>query len=157
MRMPAACFRINTSWESSITFISRKEKRSKIINPRSMSQIATLDSISRKSFYDDFVNAGRPLLIRKMTKEWAALRIWNASYFKTIEGGLKLAAKTGDVSAGNRKAMYLSDYVELLEEHEQRLKNGENPPRPPYLHDVPLFYLLPRLARDIEPFPLELF
>lgn len=122
-----------------------------------MNTVITVDTISRKSFYNDFVRPGRPVVIRKMTSEWSALRKWNSSYFKSIEGDLKLATKTGEVSAGNRKSMYLSQYVELLEDYEARLKNGERPPKPPYLHDVPLFYLLSNLIKDIEPFPLELF
>jgi hypothetical protein len=122
-----------------------------------MNTVTTVDTISRKSFYNDFVKPGRPVVIRKMTSEWSALHKWNSSYFKSIEGDLKLATKTGEVSAGNRKSMYLSQYVELLEDYEARLKNGEEPPRPPYLHDVPLFYLLSNLIKDIEPFPLELF
>lgn len=122
-----------------------------------MNQVTAVDTISRKAFFNDFVNPGRPLLIRKMTADWKALRIWNASYYKSIEGDLKLATKTGDVSSGNRKAMYLSQYVELLEQYEAALKKGEQPPKPPYLHDVPLFNLLPGLVKDIEPFPLDLF
>jgi len=119
--------------------------------------VTTVDTISRKAFFNDFVTPGRPLLIRKMTANWNALRAWDASYFKSIEGDLQLATKTGDVSTGKRKAMYLSKYVELLEEYEYRLRNGEQPVSPPYLHDVPLFYLLPHLVKDIEPFPLDLF
>src|SRR5688572_877193 len=110
-----------------------------------MNQVTTVDTISRKAFYNDFVNPGRPLVIRKMTGNWNALRIWDASYFKSIEGNLKLATKTGDVSSGNRKVMYLSQYVELLEAYERQLIKGEQPPKPPYLHDVPLFNLLPNL------------
>lgn len=122
-----------------------------------MKQVTTVDHISRKSFYNDFVKTGRPLHIRKMTADWKALNIWDADYFKKIQGNLKLAPKAADVSAGKLEPMHLSDYVELLEAHERKLKNGEKPPRPPYLHDVPIFHLLPTLIKDIEPFPLELF
>lgn len=122
-----------------------------------MQQITTVDAISRKAFFNDFVKPCRPLHIKKMTAGWAALNTWNADYFKQIQGDLKLAPKAADVSSGKKEAMYLSDYVQLLEEHERKLKNGENPPRPPYLHDTPIFHLLPALTKDIEPFPLNLF
>ncbi|MGN7824291.1 cupin-like domain-containing protein [Chitinophaga sp. 22536] len=121
-----------------------------------MDQVITLDNISRDSFYNDYVKPGRPLRIRKATAAWKALKIWNADYFKSIEGDLKLAAKNADVASGKRETLYLSEYVSLLEEHERQLRDGKCPPQPLYLHDVPIFHLLPSLVQDIEPFPLEL-
>ena len=110
-----------------------------------------------REFYQEYVKPGKPVRIRKMTEEWGALANWNTEYFRQIEGGVKIATKTGDVSAGNRVSMLLSEYVALLEDYEAQLRQGEKPPKPPYLHDVPIFHLLPGLRKDIEPFPLELF
>ena len=119
--------------------------------------IIEVDRISRKEFYNEFVKKEQPVLIKKQTQDWAARELWNAEYFKNPEWNLPVAAKTGNVSEGKRQVSPLSDYVNSLLEYEKALEKGVNPDKPPYLHDVPIFHLLPELTKDIEPFPLELF
>ena len=121
-----------------------------------MGKVTVVDTLTREEFYRDFVAKNKPVVIRKMTADWNALN-WSAEYFKENEEGQKLAVKTGDVAQGNRKSVYLSDYVEQLQEFEKNLKENLNPERPPYLHDVPFFHVFPKMKKDIEPFPLELF
>ncbi|MFK8103150.1 MAG: cupin-like domain-containing protein [Saprospiraceae bacterium] len=121
-----------------------------------MGKVTIVDSLTREEFYRDYVAKNKPVVIRKMTKSWDALG-WNADYFKANEGGQKLAVKTGDVSQGKRESVFLSEYVEALQQYEMDLKNNLNPARPPYLHDVPFFHVFPKMKKDIEPFPLELF
>jgi len=122
-----------------------------------MKQITIVDTISRKDFYDQFVKKGKPVLIKNQTKEWAARELWTADYFKNLDKDPKVSIKTGDVSKGNRQSILLSRYVDMLLAHEQRLDNGELSSNPPYLHDVPIFHILPELIKDIKPFPIELF
>lgn len=122
-----------------------------------MNQVAVIHNISREDFYDNYVKTSQPVLLKGLTGEWPALSNWNADYFRQIEGELKLATKTGDVSEGKRSSMLLSEYVDLLTAYEDQVKRGEQPPRPPYLHDVPIFHLLPSLVKDVSPFPCQLF
>jgi ribosomal protein L16 Arg81 hydroxylase len=122
-----------------------------------MNQIQVVDNISGVDFYQNFVKTNQPVLIKNRLNEWSASQNWGTSYFKAIGNELKLAAKKGDVSEGKRETMLLSQYVELLEEHEVKVSKGEATSKPPYLHDVPLFHLLPELIKDIEPFPTDLF
>lgn len=119
-------------------------------------QIDVVDKISRKDFYNDYVNKGRPLLIRGMTNDWGALN-WDLEYFKNHEEGVRLAVKTGNVSEGKREYMLLSEYIMLIDEYENTIALGQDCKNPGYLHDVPFFYLFPKLVPDIEPFPIELF
>jgi len=121
-----------------------------------MKKIQIVDTISGRDFHEKFVKTNTPVLIRKMTQGWDALHAWEADYFKEMEGGVKMATKVGDVSKGERRSMLLSEYVRLLEGYEQQLRDGQNPPKPPYLHDVPIFHLIPGLIKDIEPFPVDL-
>lgn len=126
------------------------------LTEQAVKQVSVVSKIDRKTFYQEFVRPEKPVLIRGLTRNWNALN-WNADYFKENEGGLKLAVKMGDVSKGQRVPMLTSEYIQLLELHEAKLKNGENPDNPGYLHDVPFFYLFPQFVKDIEPFPISLF
>ncbi len=121
-----------------------------------LEQAPVVNKISREEFYREYVNQNKPVIIRGMTDEWRA-RDWNADYFRENDGGLKLAVKTGDVAQGQRQAMRMADYVTQLEAYEDSLKYGGDAKKPPYLHDVPIFNLLPNLVEDIKPFPIELF
>lgn len=122
-----------------------------------MKQIQVVDTISGRDFHERFVKTNTPVLIRKMTQDWNALHAWHdADYFQSIENGVKLATKVGDVSKGQREMVLLSDYVRQLQDYEARLARGEKVRRPAYLHDVPIFNLIPGLIKDIAPFPTEL-
>lgn len=121
-----------------------------------LEEIAVVDKISRKDFYNEFVGPQQPVLIKGMTEGWDALN-WNGEYFRKQESGIQLNIKTGNVSEGLRKSMTLSEYIGLLETFEEELAAGESPDNPGYLHDVPFFNLYPEFLSDIEPFPVELF
>jgi hypothetical protein len=118
--------------------------------------VAVVDRIGRREFYDEFVEKRRPVLIRGLMQDWKALA-WDGDRFRANERGVRLAVKTGDVSAGSRETVLLSEYVDRLERHQAELDRGLDPPTPPYLHDVPFFELFPEYRADIEPFPLHLF
>lgn len=119
-------------------------------------QVPIVEDISRENFYNDYVNPGKPVIIRSRNTNWKALN-WDNDYFRQHADGIKLAIKTGNVSEGKREYMYLSQFAERVERYEEELNTKDNPEKPGYLHDVPFFYLFPELVGDIEPFPAHLF
>jgi len=119
--------------------------------------VQKVNDLSNESFYRDFVNPGRPVIIKELMNEWRALHEWDEDYFNSIPGNVKISAKVGDVSLGELKSYLIGDYVKMLCAHEADINDGLMPANPPYLHDVPLFHLIPALRKDIEPFPLHLF
>lgn len=119
--------------------------------------VQRVNGLSSESFHRDFVNRGRPVVISGLMSQWRALHKWDEDYFNSIPGNVKINAKVGDVSRGELKPYLLGDYVKMITDHEAQINNGLTPPNPPYLHDVPLFHLVPALRKDIEPFPLHLF
>ncbi|SET96697.1 cupin-like domain-containing protein [Hymenobacter actinosclerus] len=122
-----------------------------------MQKIQIVDTISGPDFHERFVKTNTPVLIRNMAQQWRALHAWNeAEYFEGIENGVKLATKVGDVSKGQREMVLLSNYVRQLQDYEACIARGEEARRPAYLHDVPIFNLIPGLIKDIMPFPTEL-
>lgn len=119
--------------------------------------VTVREKISGKEFRRNFVKPRKPVLITGETENWNAVRAWDGKYFEEVAGDFQFAVKTGDVSAGQRLKMSLAEYTQLLEDYEQALEKDPSTPRPPYLHDVPIFLLLPQLRKDVEPFTAELF
>ncbi|WP_430907947.1 cupin-like domain-containing protein [Maribacter sp. 2-571] len=118
------------------------------------SSVPFVDRITRKEFYEEFVNKGKPVVIRGMAKNWKALE-WDSEYFKSMETGKKVSIKTGNIEKGEKRNIFLSNFVELLEAYEEDLKKGLNPKKVGYLHDLPFFYMFPEYVKDISPFPYE--
>ncbi len=120
-----------------------------------LEHIPIRNGITRKEFYKDFVNKGKPVVIRGMTTGWNALE-WDVDYFKAKETGIKIPIKVGKVSEGRREMMRISQYVELLDAYEKNVKLGLDVDPVGYLHDIPFFYMFPEYLADILPFPKEL-
>lgn len=128
-----------------------------IKEPVRLLEIDAVDTISGKDFHENYVSRDKPLLIRKMTQNWEAIRRWSPEYFSSVDADLKVPAKDADVTKGTVQSFRLEEYVSLLMEHERMIEANMQTERPPYLHDVPIFHLIPFLRDDIHPFPLELF
>lgn len=114
--------------------------------------------LTAASFYKDFVIPQRAVLIKGAIQRWEALRKWTPDYFSEIGGSLKFPVKTKDVSEGKTTQVYLDSYIQELNEYENKLGRGEAVPGSfPYLHDIPIFNLMPELAKDVKPFPSSYF
>ena len=122
-----------------------------------MKTITTVDRLTRKEFFNEFVKQNKPVLITKQTENWPARKLWSAEYFKQQKLNVNVVTKPADVSKGHKESIKLSKHVARLIKYEEELKAGKNPIAPDYLHDFPIFHVLPELLKDIEPFPLELF
>jgi hypothetical protein len=114
--------------------------------------VERVHDLDSETFYRDFVSPGKPVVIEKLTADWRALS-WSPDFFREIGQSTRLPIKQGNVAEGRQESVLLSDYVEALERHETRVRTGEPANRPGYLHDIPLFRLMPSLIADIAPFP----
>jgi hypothetical protein len=111
--------------------------------------------LTRAEFYHEFVQPGKPVVIEKLTEDWRA-RDWTPGFLRGIGTGTRLAVKKGNVAAGRRVDVTLSEYIDSLESYEEQVLAGLAVEPPGYLHDVPLFRFFPELMADVDPFPLEL-
>ncbi len=117
-------------------------------------EVTIVESITKTEFYEEFVNKSRPVVIRNITSSWNALN-WSKNYFKNLDNDIKVTVKTKDITKGDKKEVFLSEYIDLLEEHENDKNNNDKPPSM-YLHDYPFFYRHKQFLKDIEPFPVKL-
>ncbi|MEQ8906430.1 cupin-like domain-containing protein [Ekhidna sp.] len=117
----------------------------------SKTTIAVEQHLGRDRLYKEFVEKQRPVLIKGMMKDWPAVDKWNLEFFSNLSSDHKLPVKVGDVSKGEKKTMTLAEYSDCLIE----FTKSNSPELPPYLHDVPIFLLIPELRSDITSFPVE--
>ncbi|SDH29206.1 cupin-like domain-containing protein [Chitinophaga filiformis] len=120
--------------------------------------ISIVENIDRHSFYRDYVKPGRPLVVKGGISDMPAVQKWNNAYFKELGTSVNLPIKTGDVSKGEKVMMSLAAYAAQLETYERELASGVTPAeKPAYLHDVPIFHIMPHLKEDVSSFPVSLF
>jgi hypothetical protein len=123
--------------------------------PSATDSVARVEGLSQEEFYRDFVTKCRPVVIQGLASGWRALE-WGADSFRGPQFAAPLPVKRGDIAAGRRENVPLTDYAESLEAYEARVRAGERPDSPGYMHDVPLFQVFPSLRDDVAPFPLHL-
>lgn len=114
--------------------------------------VEVTNNISREKFYRDFVNRKRPVVIRGIISEWDASKKWDINYFKNIGDDTRVRIKKGNVSEGKTELVSLAAYAERLKHHGTGAGESD---RIPYLHDIPIFSIFPRLADDINSFPVK--
>ena len=114
-----------------------------------------VSNITSRDFVDKYIKPGKPVLIKQALKNWKACQLWGLDYFEKIGGNVPLYLKTGNVSDGKTVNTTLQEYSRSLRDYEKELKNNINAVSPGYLHDLPIFHVLPQLIKDIE-FPVSL-
>lgn len=119
--------------------------------------IDIVENITREDFYRHFVKPGKTVLLKGIGSKWPAVSKWNYDFFKQVGGNLEIPLKTGDVSQGKKVMRTIAEYTSELEQYEKDIAAGTQREKPAYLHDVPIFLLLPQLKQDVEPFPDHLF
>jgi hypothetical protein len=113
------------------------------------------DRLKPSEFYSEYVDRSAPVVITNSVGDWPAIQKWDLDYFRSISADIQVPLKRGNVSKGDRVMVKLGRYLDLIDEYES-FRNAKME-RPPYLHDVPIFNLIPSLKNDIVPFPIELF
>lgn len=82
--------------------------------------VDTVDLIAPEVFKKNYYEAGKPLIIKNLAKEWPAYNKWNWNYFKTIVGDKKVGiynnAKSDAFTPVNKADDYTSfgKYVDMI-------------------------------------------
>ena len=97
-------------------------------------------------FIGDFVEQGKPVLLKGAIKSFEAFEKWDMNYFRVLDNSRPLNVKYGNVGDGQVKSTDIGSYVQLLEDFERSEGKAE---LPPYLHDVAIFNTFPELIHDI--------
>ncbi|MFT3948883.1 MAG: cupin-like domain-containing protein [Agriterribacter sp.] len=82
--------------------------------------VDTVDLITADKFKKDYYEAGKPLVIKNLAKEWPAYQKWNWDYFKAIVGDKKVGiynnVKSDAYTPVNKADDYTSfgEYVDMI-------------------------------------------
>lgn len=108
---------------------------------------------SVEEFYAEYVNV-KPVVMKGALKNLPAYGKWTIPYLAELAPDMPARLKTGNLADGNIVTQALSQYSRFVEDVAEGkvLDDGT----PPYLHDLPLFSMIPALLDDVEPFPAEL-
>ncbi|AXY73687.1 cupin-like domain-containing protein [Paraflavitalea soli] len=104
-------------------------------------------NISHELFLNEFVKKGKPVLLKGAVADWHASKHWDMEYFKHLPTDPLLSVKKATIVEGETEKIHLSDYVRLLETCSQP---GAATTKPPYLHDVAMFGIIPELTNDVS-------
>jgi hypothetical protein len=113
--------------------------------------------LSPEDFYANYVNK-KPLVMRGAVSGFPAVSRWSVRYLASLAPDLRVRLKTGSMPEGRTTATRLDDYARIVTEWEERAaasREADEPP--PYLHDLPLLTMIPRLLDDLDGFPAEYF
>jgi len=103
-------------------------------------------AVSAKEF-SNLLKEGKPVLLKGAIKDWKACKTWDLSYFKELPNDKLFVVKGADLIDGETTKMKLKEYVSHLEKFIEG-KSGKD--RPPYLHDVGMFNIIPELVNDVS-------
>ena len=73
--------------------------------------VDTVDTISPDTFKKQYYEAGKPLVIRKLSHKWPALTKWNWDYFKEIVGDKKVGIYNNSKSDASTPVNKADDYT----------------------------------------------
>jgi hypothetical protein len=118
-----------------------------------LSPVDVRPGLTAREFYAEYVNR-KPVLIEGALAGLPATARWSLAYLRDLEPDLVVRLKAGRVADGVTERSRLADYAKAVAEWEELVATGQaGGPPPPYLHDVPLLRLIPRLKDDLEGFP----
>jgi hypothetical protein len=121
------------------------------------------EGLSPLTFFSDFVEKSRPVIIPNALKDCPALSRWTMDHLAQVAGNRPVQLKQGlneeGVNGLRTITTRLDGYLEQLANFENLLqRNGATAKqRPAYLHDLPLLSVLPDAANDLESFPTAYF
>jgi len=107
----------------------------------------TVDTISPAEFKRNYIDKNRPLIMRKMTANWPAMRKWSFEYFASLQLPKRLYLEKGNVMQGTPEYDELdySAYIRRLIEDD-----GDASKRQGYLSVFKIFRAFPHLKEDVD-------
>jgi ribosomal protein L16 Arg81 hydroxylase len=111
------------------------------------------DSLDAKTFSREYVNR-RPVVIKGALREMRATSRWTIPYLASLAPDLRVRLKTGQLAEGKTMIQTFDEYSTLIDDVVEGRVTSDGPL--PYLHDLPLFAMMPQLRDDVVPFPMHM-
>jgi lysine-specific demethylase 8 len=109
-------------------------------------EIDVVDTISPKDFKREYIDANSPLLMRKVTANWPAMKKWSFDFFASLSLPKRVFLEMNNVlqGGGQYEVMEYGDYIRRIADD-----NGQNTPKG-YLSVFKVFTAFPELRSDVD-------
>ena len=111
-------------------------------------------AMDTQTFRREYMNR-QPVVIKGGLEALPAVTRWTVPYLASKAPDLRVRLKTGRMSDGAMVSQTLGEYADLVADYTTGRVKVDGPP--PYLHDLPLFTMIPELREDAAAFPAHLF
>lgn len=122
-----------------------------------MQTITEINNLSSEEFFGHYVKNSIPVRMNRLLADTKAVKEWNVNYFKNLDLSQEVRLKDGDVAAGRTKHIDFMEYLDSVLAYEENLASGVKGVMPSYLHDYPMFQMIPELYKDVDTFPAQYF
>lgn len=102
-------------------------------------------AIDRLSFKKDYLDTGKPLVIRGYARPWPAHKKWSLEYFATLDSDSSVNVLKGEYIQGNQK-FQSGEFRSFI----QALQNEDPGPKTSYLAALNIFNYFPELQHDTD-------
>jgi lysine-specific demethylase 8 len=111
-------------------------------------EIDFVDSIAPAEFKRNYIDKNRPLLMRKATADWPAIRKWSFEYFASLKLPKRLYLEKGNVMQGTPEYDELdyNEYIRRLMDDD----HGKASDQQGYLSVFKIFRAFPQLKEDVD-------
>ncbi|HEX3601443.1 MAG TPA: cupin-like domain-containing protein [Lacipirellulaceae bacterium] len=109
-------------------------------------EIDVVDTISPKDFKREYIDTNSPLLMRKVTANWPAMKKWSFDFFASLSLPKRVFLEMNNVlqGGGQYEVMEYGDYIRRIADD-----NGQNTPKG-YLSVFKVFTAFPELRSDVD-------
>ena len=91
----------------------------------SLKDVETFDDISSATFLEKYKKPELPVVMKNLTKEWKAKKLWSLEYFEALAGD-KEVKLYGTKSSRDKKMLYDEQTTMPLKVYFELLRSGEN-------------------------------
>lgn len=109
--------------------------------------IDVVDTIAADTFKREYIDSNTPLLMRKETAKWPAMKKWSFEYFANLKLPKQVYLEMNNVlqGGGQYEVMEYGDYIRRIAQ-----ENAGDANRPGYLSVFKIFRAFPQLKSDVD-------
>ncbi|MFO0790089.1 MAG: cupin-like domain-containing protein [Pirellulales bacterium] len=112
-----------------------------------MAEVDAIDTITPQAFKREYIDTNTPLLMRKVTANWPAMKKWSFEFFANLQLPKRVFLEMNNVlqQQGEYEVMEYGDYI-------RRIATAADEPgkRPGYLSVFKIFRAFPQLKEDVD-------
>jgi ribosomal protein L16 Arg81 hydroxylase len=117
-----------------------------LMPPKTAAEVDVVDTITPEAFKREYIDTNSPLLMRKVTDNWPAMKKWSFDFFANLQLPKQVFLEMNNVlqGGGQYEVMEYGDYIRQIANDSQ----GHAPKG--YLSVFKVFNAFPELRKDVD-------